>query len=190
MTQFIHNGDLIGFSGEGLGADIINIGSYGIPRWNLSHIGIVCEYRDKYYLFESTTTNRDIPCAIKGKVISGVQAHLLEDVFDRPGKIWHYPLRTRLYSNQSQRLQLLLLEMLGRPYDMKGAIRSGGFFLRILEKIIRKQDISTLFCSEMNAFVLTEIGAAHIINASGQSPNSLVRRLYRNAIIQKRIRRK
>lgn len=190
MAPRLHNGDLIGFSGEGLVADVINVGSYGIPRWNLSHIGIICEYRGIHYLFESTTLNGDHPCAIKGVPVSGVQAHTIGDFLQRPGKIWHYPLRTRLYGHQSQRLRLLLLELLGREYDLKGAVRSGGCFLRILEKTFRMQDVSTLFCSEMDAFVLTNIGVAHIINASGQSPNSLVRRLYRNAVVEKRIRLK
>ncbi len=171
-------------------ADVINAGSYGIPRYGLSHIGIICEYEGIHYLFESTTLNGDRPCAIRGVPVSGVQAHTVEDFLQRPGKIWHYPMRTRLYSHQSVRLRLELLELLGREYDLQGALRSGGCFLRILEKTFRIQDISTLFCSEMVAYVLTRIGIAHIINASGQSPNSLVRRTHRQAITGKRNRLK
>ena len=190
MEPRLHNGDLIGISGKGLVADVINAGSYGMPRWNLSHIGIICEYHGQHLLFESTTLNGDSPCVILGGPISGAQAHTVDEFMQRPGKIWHYPMRTRLYAHQSVRLRLLLLELLGREYDLTGALRSGGCFLRILEKTFRMQDISTLFCSEMVAFVLTHIGTAHIINASGQSPNSLVRRLYRHAITEKRKRLK
>lgn len=186
----MYDGDLIGFSGKGLVADVINLGTYAVPRWGLSHIGVVCSYQGEQYIFESTTLNGDKPCAITGEPIAGVQAHPIEDILARPGKVWHYPLRSKLYFDQSQRLREDLISLLGREYDMKGALRSGGCFLRILETIFRKENLSTLFCSELVAHVLTKVGIIHVSNVSGQSPNSLVRRLKRNGITRDPIRLK
>lgn len=184
----IHDGSVIGFSGKGFVSDGINLATFALPRWGLSHIGIVASYRDKKYLFESTTLNGDKPCAILDEPISGVQAHPLEDILHRPGKVWHYPLVRSLHPDESRKLTLLLLSHLGTPYDYKGAARSGGNLIRIFEGIIRRQDLSRFFCSELVALVLTQLDIASIMNASAQSPNSLVRRTERREITSPRKR--
>ena len=70
----IKPGDLIGFSGEGFTGDIINIGTYGIPRWGICHVGIMGEAKDgRLLLFESTTLD-DLPCEITGVRFNGTQS--------------------------------------------------------------------------------------------------------------------
>lgn len=178
----LRDGDVIGFSGKGFVSDGINLATFGIPRWGLSHIGIVASYAGKRYLFESTTLNGGKPCDILDKPISGVQAHLICDILTRPGKVWHYPLSVSLDLAERYRLSMLLQTYLGTPYDYKGAARSGGNLIRIFEGILRRQDLSEFFCSELVALILTQLGVAHIMNASAQSPNSLVRRTKRVGI--------
>jgi len=182
------DGDVLGFSGKGWVSGVINLGTYALPRVGLSHIGIVSTYRGRQYIFESTTLNGGKSCAILGKPIGGVQAHLIEDVLARPGKVWVYRLKSPLYKPEKSRLGLCLLGMLGVEYDYRGAAQSGGFLLRLIEKLVRNEDVSKLFCSELVAFALTRIGRGRIISSSGQNPNSLARYLYRDGIVTKRER--
>ncbi len=184
----LRDGDVVGFSGKGFVSDGVNLATFGIPRWGLSHIGIIAEVADDKYLFESTTLNGGKPCAILGKPISGVQAHLIGDILTRPGKVWHYPLSVPLVPAERYKLSMRLQAHLGTPYDYKGAARSGGNLIRIFEGILRRQDLSEFFCSELVAFMLTQLGIANIINSSAQSPNSLARRLKRVEICTSRKR--
>jgi len=181
------DGDVVGFSGQGFVSDAINVGTYGVPRWGLSHIGIVSTYRGERYLFESTSLNDD-PCAILRKPISGVQAHKIKHLLTRPGKVWRYPLQDRILKTSGVKLNLVLLDQLGVKYDYLGAARSGGFLLRIIKSCTRQQNLDKLFCSELVAHALTQIGVTHINNSSAQSPNSLARRLKRKGICKPRIR--
>lgn len=181
-------GDVFGFSGKGFISDVINIGTYGLPRWGLSHIGIISSWRGRRYLFESTTLNGGKRDAITGKPVSGVQAHRLEDILARPGKVWRYPLVDPLTSRQKRRLSKDMMEHLGQPYDYVGAARSGGFLLRLFEKCVRQEDLDTLFCSELVAHTLTDLGIAEYTNASSQSPNSLARDLVKTGLCWKRKR--
>lgn len=187
ILDSLDDGDVIGFSGQGLVADGINLATYGIPRWGLSHIGIISRCHHIQYLFESTTLG-DTPCDIMGETVDGVQAHALYNLRVRPGKVWKYPLVHRLTGLERKRLQLNLLSHLGTPYDYKGAARSGGYLLRLVESTLRRQDLSQFFCSELVALMLTRINRSTVSNASGQSPNSLIRRLVSNNIVGKRIR--
>ena len=46
-------GDLIAFSGDSWISDLVNVATYGIPRWGVSHVGIMGEARDgRLLLFE------------------------------------------------------------------------------------------------------------------------------------------
>lgn len=181
-------GDVVGFSGQGFVSDAINLGSFGVPRWGLSHIGIIGRYRGRRYLFESTTLNAGKPCDILGQCCSGVQAHTLDDITKRPGKVWAYKLNTMLTKTQDRQHTLRLLSHLGTAYDYFGAGRSGGFVLRNVEGLLRPEDLSTFFCSELVALMLDELKLLDIDNASAQSPNSLGRKLVRDRITRKAFR--
>ena len=190
-THTLTDGDIIGFSGSGIISDAINIGTYGMPRSGLSHVGIVSHYRGIPYLFESTTLNGpDNKCAILKKSIKGVQAHKLSDILKRPGKVWLYKPATYPVGLTRRRLQLALLCQLGTPYDYVGAVRSRGWLLRMLRSVLFRQEITQLFCSELVALALTEARIAFFPNASSQSPNSLVRRLVKTGVYSERVRLK
>ncbi len=189
-THTLTDGDIIGFSGKGIVSDAINLGTYGMPRSGLSHVGIISHYRGIPYLFESTTLNGDKPCAILHEPISGVQAHKLSDILERAGKVWLYKPATYPVGLARRRLQLALLCQLGTPYDYVGAVRSRGWLLRMLRSVLFLQEITQLFCSELLAYVLTEARIAFFSNASSQSPNSLVRRLVKSGVYRDRVRLK
>src|SRR3974390_1836959 len=97
----IKAGDLIAFSGNSFISDLVNIATYGLPRWGISHVGIMGEAADgRFLLFESTTLD-GLPCEIAGIPFNGTQAHTLEKVIKAyHGKIWHYPLYRELYESE------------------------------------------------------------------------------------------
>ena len=186
----LKDGDLIGFSGKGLVSDLINIGTYALPRWGLSHVGIYCRYQGIPYIFESTTLFSGKPCAFAGKPISGVQAHPISDILTRPGKVWHYPLSRPLSPSRANDLRKLLRSKIGTPYDMAGALRQSGFLLRCFGAIFRKPDITMMDCSELSAWAYNSIDVRTFFNFSSESPNSLARELLRTKVVFPRRRLK
>ena len=46
-------GDILAFSGHSLTSAFINVVSYGIPFWSVSHVGIIGEHEGRLLLFES-----------------------------------------------------------------------------------------------------------------------------------------
>ena len=79
ISPILRAGDLIGFSDPGPIGTAINLATWGIPGWGLSHVAILADHPDydRPLLFESTTLD-DQPCAILGRCIHGTQAHEVE----------------------------------------------------------------------------------------------------------------
>lgn len=172
-------GDLIAFSGANYVSDMVNLATWGIPRWGISHVGVVAEVDDRLLLFEATTLG-EAPCEIMGHT-SGTQAHSL-DFSKYKGRVWHYPLYRELYEREGTRLTAYLISVLQTPYDELGALRSARLsFLG--------QDLTSLFCSELVAAAYGKIGILPT-NASKWSPNELVRCLRRREILRKPLRLK
>jgi hypothetical protein len=169
-------GDIIGFSGRGLLSAAINIGTYGIPSWSISHVGIVAEYRGELLLFESTILC-DLPCKIKGMKIDGTQAHeIMPRVNAYDGRVWHYPLFRPLYECEQKRLTEFLTENLWHTYDDRGAIRAAGVWLSWLKARLSYDDLRSIFCSELCAAAHSYIGIFPCGDNAGRwSPNLLVR---------------
>jgi hypothetical protein len=183
-------GDLIGFSGQDFVGTFINLTTYGIPFWDLSHVGIIGEYKGELLLFESNTFDPS-PCVIQGKQFAGTQAHRLDaQLRDYRGKVWHYPLVTPLYSHERKRLNNFLHDTIGVPYDKIGAFRSGGIGWSFVESLFRSSDLSAIFCSEWCAAAHCEIGRFNTDNVSRWSPNKLVRTERRQSILGKSRRMK
>jgi hypothetical protein len=181
----IQDGDIIGVSGEGLTSAVINLGTFGLPRVGISHVGIVCHHGNDALIYESTTLGRP-PCVIQGKTVSGVQAHYLQDYVEFvPGKIWHYPLRRELYNHEAARLGYVLDRQVGKAYDFGGAIRSGGAVFRTLQACLRAEDLATIFCSEYVAHALRQIGLMQIKSVSSWNPNYLCRHVTKTGICGK-----
>ena len=177
-------GDIIGFSGRGWLSTAINLATYGIPFWSLSHVGIMGRSRrGDLLLFESTTLG-DWPCAITGYVIDGTQAHTLAFILSRyEGRAYHYPLHRPLYKAESRRLTEFLLSTIGTPYDKMGALRAAGVGVSWIESLFRSQDLSSIFCSEWVAAAYSHLGLHPDDNVSRWNPNRLCRRLRRRGIL-------
>ena len=181
----IKAGDIVGFSGAARTSDIVNIATYGIPRWSLSHVGIIANYQGQKLLFESTTLDK-LPCEITKKQLNGVQAHKFDDVVENyAGRVWVYPLYRPLFESEDRRLSDFVLSLVGRPYDTEGAIRSGGLLFSLVESLFRSEDLHTLFCSELCAKALSEIGLVPTDDAARWSPNHLIRHLRWHEILLK-----
>lgn len=183
-------GDILGFSSfHPLGA-AITLASYGVPFWSLSHVAIVGEHDDRLMLFESTFGYAK-PCLIQGKVIDGVQAHdISEVVAGYRGRVWHYPLYRHLYPHENKRMNWFLTSHLGRPYDAIGAVRSGGIGYSLIESMLRRADLSSLFCSELACAAHAQIGIFATGNVSRWNPTKFVRAERSEGILQKPWRRK
>lgn len=204
-------GDILGFSGDTWVSATINLATYGIPYWGLSHLGIVAEYNGESWpsgllfhgtelyingsletepfrgllLFESTF-GCPMPCEIQGKVGSGAQAHNIKERIEQyGGKVWHYPLYRDLRPLESRRLTAFLLKHLGRNYDAIGALRAGGIGFSWLESRLRQEDLSSLFCSEYCAGAHKHIHLLDTDSASRWSPNLLTRVERRRGILLK-----
>lgn len=179
MRPFSHcdlpPGGLLGFSSFSLCGALINLGTWGLPFFGLSHVAIVARHPglDTPLLWESTS-RCDLPCAIRGKRVSGVQAHwIAERIGGYRGKVWYYPLRPGLSGDQNADLTDFLDRRLGTDYDYLGALRARD--ATFIEKLLGKENLHTLFCSELVATAWNEIGVWHTPNASRWSPNRLAR---------------
>jgi len=178
-------GEIIGFSGDSWLSVGINLATYGIPFWSLSHVGIVGEHDGELLLFESTSLS-ELSCAIQRKPVWGTQAHRLDECVQAyGGKVWHYPLYRPLYPFESKRLSAFLLEYIGKDYDAIGAFRAGGIGWSWLESKLRRQDLSSLFCSEYCAAAHARVGVFRTDHAGRWSPNRLVRTERRRGILLK-----
>lgn len=177
-------GDLLAFSGGTFLSDLINLATFGIPRFSISHVGIIGEHHGELLLFESTTLN-STPCAITGLKVRGSQAQRVGGRLESyRGKVWHYPLYRRLYAHESQRLSEFLVAGLGRPYDDVGAVRAGGAAFSWFESKLRPPNLASLFCSEWVAAALAEIGILPTNHASRWNPNRLIRKARKLEILQ------
>lgn len=178
-------GDIIGFSGDAWGSSFINIMTYGLPLWSLSHCGIVGEHEGQLLLFEAMT-NSNLPCEIQGGLFQGSQAHgIIEAVTQYQGKAWHYPLYRRLFQHERERLSEFLYETIGVPYDRIGAFRAGGIGFSWLESQLQTRDMSSLFCSEWCATAHGEIGIFPNDNGARWNPNYFVRTERKMGLLQR-----
>jgi hypothetical protein len=73
-------GDVIGFSGNGFVSAIVNLATFGLPCWGISHVGVMAHADDgRLLLFESTSLE-NCPCEIYNEDFSGTQAHTLDRI--------------------------------------------------------------------------------------------------------------
>lgn len=184
-TGAIKPGDVIGFSGGSWVSSAINVGTYGLPFLGISHVGIMAKAQDgRLLLFESSDDS--LPCAITGEQFAGTQAHKLDDVLEIcTGRVYHYPLHRQLSSVEDARLTQFLLDTIGTPYDLMGALRAAGVGLSWFESLFRPQDLSTIFCSEWLALAFSTIDIFSTSNASRWNPNRLCRHLRWNNVVRR-----
>lgn len=194
-------GDILGFSGDGWLSFGINLLTYGIPYYHISHVGIVAELQKEdfdnaipgiyrytepgLYLFEATITS--LPgCVLTLACKPGVKVRPIGvKVRNTKGRVWHYPCRHKIRPLESRRLTCFLRSQLGKNYDAIGAFRAAGLGFSGIESRLRKEDLSSLFCSELCAAAYKHIGIMDTTNASKWSPNSLVRYCRKENILLK-----
>lgn len=169
-------GDIVGFSGTRLPSVLINLGTWGIPFWSISHVGIIGEYHGDRLLFEADAFP-SLPCVIQGKPFRGtIAVHLGDRLAGYQGKAWLYPICRPLYAFEQDRLNQFLLDHLGIPYDNVGAVRSAGVGFSWFEQIVfGEEDLSYIFCSEYAAAAHREIGLLRTDNINRFNPNRLIR---------------
>lgn len=177
-------GDIIGFSGTRLPSALINLATWGIPYWSISHVGIIGEYRGDRLLFEADAFPK-LPCVVQGKPFRGtIAVHLDDRLMHYNGKAWLYPIYRPLYTFEQERLNRFLLDHLGSPYDNIGAIRSAGIGTSWFERFVYGvEDLSYIFCSEYAAGAHREIGLLRTDNINRWNPNRFIRAERRSRIL-------
>lgn len=165
----LNNCDILGFSGYSWTSALINLGTFGIPFYSLSHVGIVCQN----LLWESTTKST-IPDYFTGKLETGSQAVRIDaKINSYHGKVYLYKWQGPPYDPYT-----FLKNTLHRPYDYLGAIRARD--LTVIEKIVHRVDnYSALYCSEWVAAALP------VPTPERCSPNTLMRYLLRTGWVLK-----
>ena len=135
-------------------------------------------------LFESSFGST-VPCYVHGRCRDGTGARIPADVVEAyKGKVWHYPAEQAMSPIKSAILTWNLLKNCGKPYDAIGAFRSGGVGFSWFESLFRKEDLSSLFCSEYCVAALKYIGQ-ELGSASKWNPAKMVRALMRNGYLRK-----
>lgn len=176
-------GSIVGFSGKGAAADIINIMTGGIPRWGLSHVGILAENQDYgLLLYESTTFNKT-PCVLRKQLFHGTQAQYLTKIIDYDGRVWLYSPRVPLRPWESANLTAYLNSTIGIGYDMIGALRSGGNGFNWLESKLHPQNLASIFCSEWCAAAYNAFERFDTDDLSRWNPNKLIREMNHRALL-------
>ena len=181
MLASIKPGDVIGFSGRSWLSTGINVATFGIPLWGISHVGIMGYESGRsgnLDLFDST-----------GKYGVGYW-RLNQTIREYNGRMWLYRLSRPLFLHEVTRLTMRLTQLWGRKYDAAGAMRAGGALWSAVQGVIRGEDLTSLFCSEFVAEQLSYIGVFPTSNASRWSPNHLVRKMRRMGILDPPVRLK
>ena len=175
----------MGFVARDVQSDIINVMSGALPGYGYHHLGIISRHNGELLLYESTTGERP-PCYITGKY-TGVAARPLEEMREflstQETQLWYFGLRSPLYADEEARLDEFLLRQTGFTYDMDGALHSGGGLLfRSIAIILRGEDLTSYFCSELCMAALSNVGRVQTSNVSKWSPNKSARYLVRRGV--------
>lgn len=136
--------------------------------------------RSRTLLFESTTLC-DLPCALSGRTIRGVQAHdPLERIACYHGAVARLRLARawRLNRHEIALLHQWLMNVASEPYDLRGALVSGTRLFK-WSLLMPYPDLESLFCSELCAAALMRLHRMPLENPSVYNPASLVRELRR-----------
>ena len=165
-------GGIVAFSGNYLGSWAINLVTYGIPGWSISHVGIIGS--DGKTLYEATA-QRGVAC----RPVYPLNYN---------GRIWYYPLHQVLDVHRWSELHAYLTAQLGLPYDARGAMRAGLKGWSWLMAHLRNETDNQMFCSEYVARALERIGIFETDNTSRWSPNALIRECNRRGLLLEPIR--
>jgi len=162
-------------------------------RWAPSHVAIACPRwypnQKTCYWWESTTLSKR-PCLEADAPVSGCQVHPIEgrlqDYVFAGGRVAVYRLTQfdALSREETKQLRDMLGQVIGDPgepvrqpvtYDTAGALCSGTRIVRRFS--LWRNQLDTLFCSELLAAVLQRLGRMCRENPARFTPAELMRRL-------------
>lgn len=178
-------GDLIAISGKAIVSNLIQLGTCSVPNIGplgrrglagISHVGVVAPVWGEMLVYESTSFGRP-PCVRTGRQDpKGVQVHWLSSILEAGGDVFHYPIRRSLYEHEENRLLEALESCVGRDYDYIGAGRAwGGVVAWMASRILEKEKLASMFCSELVAHAWNQVGILQCRNAGAWNPNRLCR---------------
>ena len=154
--------------------------------WGPSHVGIVIEYQGQLALLESTTLC-DIPCLYQGRVVAGVQVHLIADRVARyRGTVQVMSLMPEcaLSPVDVDEMTVDVLKhylAVGASYDLTGAVLSATWVAKYLA-VLPFPDPDSLFCSALVARLLMVRNRMNWDDPGRYSPAGLVRTLRRTGV--------
>jgi hypothetical protein len=193
MIEDVKPGDLIATSGKRPVSLLIQAATLGVPnigplgRWGwagISHVAVIAPVFGEPLVYESTSFPRSTCVRTGRQAPIGVQAHTLSTILESGGDVWHYPLRRELYVHEEDRLLLALESCLGRGYDTFGAGKAGGAVINwLIRRTFGRENIGSLFCSELVAHAWSQVGIIQCPNASTWNPAMLVRYARRKGIV-------
>jgi hypothetical protein len=174
-------GDLLGGSSRSLAGAIINLGTWGRPFVDLSHVAMLAQNPETGFLsvWESTSSS-PLVCEVRRNLVSGVQCHAVAGwVNAYPGRVYHYALRPehRLDAERAAELGRWWYTRVDAGYDRLGAWRARDLPLRALLRLLGlgREDLHLMFCSEGCAAAWRAAGVWEPPDASAWSPNRLAR---------------
>ncbi len=140
----LKSGDVVLFSGKGFISRLIQLATWS----PYSHVGLVLKDKRGTLLWESTTLST-LPDINTGELTKGVQLVCLKDRIDiYDGKVAVRQLKTPLSAEQEAAYRLFRDEVRGRAYE-KSKVALARSAIDLISG--QSEDLSTLFCSEMNA---------------------------------------
>ena len=161
MRTELKTGDIILFSGKGGISDGIKF--FTLSKY--SHVGMVYKFEDpldpkgSVFCWESTTLN-DLKDADTGKLTQGVQrvelSERLERCFSKGYEISIRQLSKALTDNMVRALNNFRHDVSGRPYETKKIQLLKAAYDGIFGD--NKEDLSSLFCSELVAAAYQKMG--------------------------------
>lgn len=177
MAQF-KSGDVLAFCGRGKESNIVRLRD--LTR--ISHVGVVCYYGGKMFLWESTTLS-NIECAWCNKSHHGVQAvDIRTRIKNYEGKIWVAKLREPIAPNRLLDGSKFMAQQHGKGYDRKQvywAIPSLGIYPW------QRYDDSAWFCSELVIAFLQRVDRVdNNTSPATWRPAHVIRRLTRWGILE------
>tara|TARA_R110000787_G_scaffold170328_1_gene283021 strand:+ start:13947 stop:14585 length:639 start_codon:yes stop_codon:yes gene_type:complete len=155
--------DILLFSGEGLISKVIQRGTGS--EW--SHVGIVVPNGDKLVLLESTTLS-DLPSIDFGVPIKGVtRVDLDKRIAAYEGKVAHRSIEGERPADANATLNLFLQKFNGRPYETN-QIELISSALDRTGLLTNQPDMSSVFCSELVAYLLNSVGILKITSSANE----------------------
>ncbi|WP_419659194.1 conserved uncharacterized protein, DUF830 [Desulfosarcina variabilis str. Montpellier] len=161
LRSQLKTGDILLFSGKSGISEGIKF--FTMSKW--SHVGLVYKFESELdpkgsiFCWESTTLN-DIADADSGKLTKGVQrvelSERLERCFAKGYEISVRPLSDQLADDMVRALNDFRHEVSGRPYELSNIELLKSAYDGLFGE--NKEDLSSLFCSEMVAEAYQRMG--------------------------------